>query len=214
MAARQSNSPDDGEEDSAAISQAIRYALSFFEKYDRYDCQELLAYQSAHWLLSTDDFKVPTEPPVGIISNMLITGNNFVLMIPEDPTIPPMDYREVHQIIRELTLGIFVMNQLPSVTLEANFDQSTSVQLPPAYMDTRVGQLLVSIDYMMKALWHGAYFPKEKRTKFSERWKQNLDVNESGHPETKKPLVQEFTTAGIYLCITNDNSMEVISFYF
>ena len=54
-----------------------------------------------------------------------------------------------------------------------------------------------NVDYMMKALWHGAYFPKEKRTKFSERWRSNLDINASGKPETKKPLLTEFTSAGV-----------------
>ena len=90
------------------------------------------------------------------------------------------------------------MNQIPNIALEANYDQSTACQLPPAYIDTRVGQVLVNVDYMMKALWHGAYFPREKRTKFSERWRGNLDVNSNGKPETKKPLITEFTSAGMY----------------
>jgi hypothetical protein len=57
-------------------------------------------------------------------------------------------------------------------------------------------QILVNVDYMMKCLWHGAYMPKEKRTKFSERWRSNMDINQAGKPETKKPLLTEFTSAG------------------
>ena len=88
------------------------------------------------------------------------------------------------------------MHQTPCISLEANYDQASVCNLPPCYHDTRVGQVLISVDYMLKALWHGAYFPKEKRTKFTERWRGNLDVNASGKPETKKPLLTEFTSAG------------------
>ena len=111
--------------------------------------------------------------------------------------VPALDMREVHQLIRELTLGIYGMNQMPVLHLEANVDQSTSCQLPPAYFDTRVGQLMINVDYMMKGLWHGAYFPHDKRLKFSERWKSSLDIDPStGRAATKKPFVNEFTSAG------------------
>ena len=102
----------------------------------------------------------------------------------------------MHNLIRELTLGMYVMHQTPIISLDANYDLATVCNLPPAYQDTRVGQLLIAVDYMMKALWHGAYFPKDKRTKFSERWRTNLDVNSAGRAETKKPLMTEFLSAG------------------
>lgn len=126
----------------------------------------------------------------------LLHSNECVVLFPEDPDVPPIDYRELHTIVRELTYGIFVLHQTPLISLEANYDQSTSCQLPPAYQDTRIGQILVNVDYMMKCLWHGAYIPKDKRTKFSERWRSNLDINQNGKPETKKPLLMEFTSAG------------------
>ena len=59
-----------------------------------------------------------------------------------------------------------------------------------------MGQLMIDLDYTMKALWHGAYFPRDKRLKFSERWRGNLDVNSSGKPETKKDLLNEFISSG------------------
>ena len=171
---------------------ALRYVATFFEKYERYELQELLANAQTHYLLSTEDMKVPTDPPTGVIANMLPIGNTFsaVVLIPEDPELGPADMREVHQIIRELTFGIYALNQTPQICLEANCDESTACQLPPAYIDTRVGQILIAVDYMMKSMWHGAYFPKEKRTKFSERWRSNVDTN------PKKPLLTEFTSAG------------------
>lgn len=81
--------------------------------------------------------------------------------------------------------------------MEANFDQSTTCQLPPAFIDTKVGQILIQIDYLMKGLWHGAYFPREKRVKFTEKWRTNLDVNAQGKPETRKTLLLEFVSAGM-----------------
>ena len=184
---------DESKEDSTAF----RTASAHLEKFERYECQELLGYALTHWMLSTDDFKLPTEPPQGLISSMLpISGMTFALLFPYQEKLPILDMREVHQIVRELTMGIFGLNQIPKIHLEANFDQSTTVQLPPAYQDTRVGQILTNIDYTMKAMWHGSYFPKDKRLKFAEKWRSNLDVNAAGKPETKKALINEFIGAG------------------
>ncbi|CAH1788258.1 unnamed protein product [Owenia fusiformis] len=183
---------------------AARQANSYFEKFERFDCQEILTQTATNWILSTDEFKLQTEPPSGLITTMpALSNQDCLLLFPENKDVPPIDIREFHQVIRELTMGIYVLNQLPCISLEANFDQSTSCQLPPAYYDTRVGQILINVDYMMKCLWHGAYFPKEKRTKFSERWRTNLDVNSNGRPETKKSLLTEFTSSGM-LDITSD----------
>lgn len=193
------NDQGPSEEDILA-QQSARQASNYFEKFDRYDCQELLAHSSTHWMLSNEDFRLPTDPPVGLITSINPTGSNYsVILFPEDADVAenqPLDYRELHQIVKELTYGIFVMHQTPLIALEANYDKSTSCQLPPAYLDTKVGQVLVNVDYMLKALWHGAYIPKDKRIKFSERWRSNLDIDPNGNPETKKPLLTEFTSAG------------------
>lgn len=130
------------------------------------------------------------------LSNVnLVNSNSCMLLLPENPNVA-LNYREVHQIVRELTYGIFVLHQTPLISLETNNDQSSTIQIPPAYHDTRIGQILINVDFLMKCLWHGAYFPKEKRTKFAERWRSNLDVNQNGKPETKKSLLLEFTAAG------------------
>ena len=83
-----------------------------------------------------------------------------MVLFPEDPDVPPIDYRELHTIVRELTYGIYVLHQTPLISLEANYDQSTSCQLPPAYQDTRIGQILVNVDYIMKCLCMGPTSPK------------------------------------------------------
>ncbi|XP_078582860.1 ankyrin and armadillo repeat-containing protein-like [Branchiostoma floridae x Branchiostoma japonicum] len=191
---------DEKDKDEAYLAQlqATRNANQFFEKFDRAEVQEMLAYTSSHWLLSSDDLRFSVEPPDGLVSKMRgISYSNCIFLLPEVPNCQPYDCRELHQIIRDLVTGIFALNQVPCISLEANFDQSTSCKLPPAYHDTRVGQILINLDYMMKALWHGAFFPPDKRAKFSERWRSNLDVNASGKPETKKNVLLEFTTAGM-----------------
>lgn len=66
------------------------------------------------------------------------SASSSVLQIPEETGCEKYDFKVVHQIIRELTIGIYVLNQVPNISLEANFDCSTSVQLPPAYIDTKV----------------------------------------------------------------------------
>ena len=66
---------------------------------------------------------------------------NAHFQIPEEEGCEKYDFKVIHQIIRELTIGIYILNQVPSISLEANFDCSTSVQLPPAYIDTKVKKL-------------------------------------------------------------------------
>nr|XP_033800002.1 ankyrin and armadillo repeat-containing protein [Geotrypetes seraphini] len=176
---------------------AQRYATAFFERFDRNEVQELLAVSSASWLAPKDDIRFPTQLPSGLINQMKnFNFPNAIVLAPVEPDIL-MDYKEIHQMVRELTVGIFCLNQIPSICLDANFDLSTSCHLPLAYYDTRVGQILISIDYMIKALWHGAYMPKEKRVRFSDLWRSNLDINANGTPQTTRDIFSEFNAAGL-----------------
>ncbi|XP_010635143.1 ankyrin and armadillo repeat-containing protein isoform X3 [Fukomys damarensis] len=180
-----------------------RNASAFFENYDRNEIQELITTALASWLSTQEDGHSQLEFPSGIMSQMNNVGfSTAILLMPVDPTAL-LDYREVHQIIRELAVGIYCLNQIPSISLEANYDQSSSCQLPPAYFDTRIGQILIHIDYMLKALWHGIYMPKEKRTRFSEMWRTILDIDPDGKPQTNKDIFAEFSSAGL-VDITQD----------
>jgi hypothetical protein len=137
---------------------SVRNILGFMERFDRIEIQELLSQLNCHWLLSLDDFKIPIEHPHGMITQMTpINEDHLILLLPHDSTVPDLDYREVHQILRELTIGMYVLNQHPCLQLEANFDESTTCQMPPAYVDTKVGQIMIMTDYWLKALWHGKY---------------------------------------------------------
>uniref|UniRef100_A0A2K6LKT7 Ankyrin and armadillo repeat containing n=1 Tax=Rhinopithecus bieti TaxID=61621 RepID=A0A2K6LKT7_RHIBE len=174
-----------------------RNASAFFEKYDRSEIQELLTTALVSWLSAKEDVRSQGDLPCGIISQMNNVGfSTAILLTPVDPTAL-LDYREVHQMIRELAIGIYCLNQIPSISLEANYDQSSSCQLPPAYYDTRIGQILINIDYMLKALWHGIYMPKEKRARFSELWRTIMDIDADGKPQTNKDIFSEFSSAGL-----------------
>ncbi|XP_033640039.1 ankyrin and armadillo repeat-containing protein-like isoform X1 [Asterias rubens] len=193
-------------EDPALIATATanRMATQFFEKFERFELQETIAQTSYHWFVSAEEHKLQAEPPSGVIMSMQpFADNNCVLLLPYDSTIEPLDYREIHQVLRELVVGIYGLNQVPSLSLEVNFDQATTCQLPPAYIDTHLGQTLINIDYMMKGLWHGVYFPRDKRIKFNERWRSSLDVNAMGEPQSKKVILTEFMMAGM-MDITKD----------
>ncbi|KAG8515644.1 Ankyrin and armadillo repeat-containing protein, partial [Galemys pyrenaicus] len=186
-----------------------RNASAFFEKFDRSEVQELLTTVLVSWLSSKEDVRSQLDIPCGIMSQINNVGfSSAILLTPVDSTAL-LDYREVHQIIRELSVGIYCLNQIPSISLEANYDQSSSCQLPPAYYDTRIGQILISVDYMLKALWHGIYMPKEKRARFSELWRTIMDIDPDGKPQTNKDIFTEFSSAGL-IDITKDPDFDGI----
>uniref|UniRef100_A0A8C0IPX1 Ankyrin and armadillo repeat containing n=1 Tax=Chelonoidis abingdonii TaxID=106734 RepID=A0A8C0IPX1_CHEAB len=137
-----------------------------------------------------------------------ISFPNAIFLAPVVPDVP-LDCKEVHQIVRELAVGIYCLNQIPSISLDYNYDHSTSCQLPPAYIDTRIGQILISVDYMLKALWHGVYMPKEKRVRFSELWRSNMDIDMDGNPQTEKNIFLEFCSAGL-VDLSNEPDFEGI----
>ncbi|XP_078536495.1 ankyrin and armadillo repeat-containing protein isoform X2 [Lissotriton helveticus] len=184
--------------DAAYVSKmaAQRNANVFFEKFSRSELQELLAVTSSSWLVTKDYTRTP-DSSSGLTAQLKdISSHDIVVLMPVAPDAP-LDCKEVHQILRELTVGIFCFNQIPSINLEANYDRSTFCQLSPAYYDTRVGQILINVDYTMKTLWHGAYMPREKRIRFSEIWRTSMDIDANGKPQTKRNIFEEFSSAGL-----------------
>ena len=119
------------DEETSLNQPSVRNILGFIDKYDRVEVQELLSQMNCNWLLSLEDFKLPTEHPSGLISQMTqLSEDHIFILLPYDPSIKELDYREIHQILRELTIGMYVLNQHPYLQLEANFDESTSCQMP------------------------------------------------------------------------------------
>ena len=200
------------EEQNLYSQSAVRNILGFMDKYERVEQQELLAQMSCHWLLSMEDFKIPIEQPPGVISQSVpLNEDHMLILIPYDPDIPTLDFRELHQIVRELTIGLYVLNQHPCLQLETNFDQSTSCQLPPAYIDTKLGQTMINTDYWLKALWHGSFFTRKKRIKFGERWRAVLDIDANGNSQTRKPILQEFLFAGLADIATDPDYLQIFA---
>ncbi len=186
------------EEQNSQSQPAVRNILGFIEKFDRIEQQELLAQMTSHWLLSHEDFKVPIDLPKGIISQLRqISEDHLLILIPYEEDIPALDYREIHQIVRELTIGMYVFNSHPNLHFETNYDHSTSCQMPPAYIDSKLGQVMISTDYWMKALWHGSFFEKSRRIQFVQKYLSHLDVDSNGNAQTKKSIFKEFLIAGL-----------------
>lgn len=203
--------PSDQSSDSAV--RAALTAQSLLQKYDRRELQELLSLTSSNWLLSGEEHNQPVDAPPGIIRQMRnILAPNIIILAPFDSCLP-LDYKVVHQIVRELTVGIYGFNQVPVISLVPNYDQSSTCQLPPAYYDTKVGQILINIDYTMKALWHGSYISREKRMRFSELWRSIMAVDSDGVPQTKKDVLAEFLNAGEISILSIQDSVILTPLY-
>ena len=108
----------------------------------------------------------------------------YVLAIPHTLTqqcSKHFNAQELHQLVRELVVGMYVFNQTPSVTLESNHDNSMACFLPSAYVDTFLGQSLFSLDYFIKSLLHGCTVSqREKRTRLNEKWRKVASENPAG----------------------------------
>ncbi|GCB71891.1 hypothetical protein scyTo_0001735 [Scyliorhinus torazame] len=184
-------------------------ASAILGKYNLSDLQELLTIASCNWLQSADEFHVPVKYPSGLSSQMKdFSYSNAVILAPVVPDAP-LNYKDIHQILRELVLGIYILNQVPTIYLDGNYDCSTTCLLSPAYHDTLIGQILINVDYTMKALWHGVYMPTEKRKRFSEIWPSILDVDVGGTSKTEEDILSEFIKAGLIDIATDPDFEEI-----
>ena len=177
------------EQAAEAAIQAARDASRFFENFDKtdqkVDLQHAAAYRPYDWLLGDYEAlelaSVPAEVAHGLIDNLQPSDEQgrYLILFPHAGN-KPFHLQELHQIVRELTIGIYVFNQTPSVQLSPNYDQSTSVSLPSAYTNTLVGQVLISVDYFMKCLLHGAMVPIDHVGIFNERWRKLAPTDTKG----------------------------------
>jgi hypothetical protein len=53
------------EEQNLNSQPSVRSIIGFVDKFDRFEMQELLTSMTSNWLLSYDDFKLPSEQPKG-----------------------------------------------------------------------------------------------------------------------------------------------------
>lgn len=193
------------EQAAEAAIQAARDASRFFENFDKtdqkVDLQHAAAYKPYDWLLGDHEALELASPPAeaahGLIDNLQAPDDQgrYLVAFPHAGN-KPLHLQELHQIVRELTIGIYVFNQIPSVHLTPNYDQSTSVSLPSAYTNTLVGQILISVDYYMKCLLHGAMVPIDHVGIFNERWRKLAPTDVQG-------ISDAFKEAG-YTKMSND----------
>ncbi|KAM7096814.1 LOW QUALITY PROTEIN: ankyrin and armadillo repeat-containing protein [Ciconia maguari] len=129
-------------DEAACLSNLVaqKNASALFVKYDK-SKQELLTTMSPSWLASKGDVQCSVEIPSGLLGQLKIMypDSNFVALMDSDMLL----YYEVHQILRELAVGICC----PSISSDANYHHRTSCQLPPACTDTKMG-ILISVDDM------------------------------------------------------------------
>ncbi|CAF1473696.1 unnamed protein product [Rotaria sp. Silwood1] len=172
---------------------SVRNVFDLFSKFDKWDVTELLAARDTHWLLTNADiYKAPTENPIGLIRQLQAFSESHIdILFPVDDSIPRLDTREVHQLLRELTIGVYSLNAQPLLSLEANFDLSSTCQIPTAYIDTRLGQIMINCDAWLKSLWHGVFMSREKRAKFTDRWRH------ASESSLARSVIHEFEAAGL-----------------
>ena len=176
-----------------------RAAATYFDRFSIDELQELLIHTNFDWLLSIDDSKSTHHLPIDSLQrySALETCSEVVVLIPLEDELETVELREVHQIIRDLVVGMYIFNTTPSLNLHVNHDLSCWCKMPPAYHDTRLGQLMIEVDYTIKSLWHGVYFAREKRSKMAERWKQGVNFNPmTGESETKRNMLHLWQEAG------------------
>ena len=108
----------------------------------------------------------------------------YTLLLPHSCS-KSIQQQELHQVVRELVEGIYVFNQIPSISFESNHDCTSTCSIPSAYHDTLVGLTMLNVDYFMKSLLHGTTVPqKDKRGKLLEEWKK------LPHGKTREGFVQ------------------------
>eukprot|EP00117_Sycon_ciliatum_P047488 scpid3152/ scgid33921/ Ankyrin and armadillo repeat-containing protein len=204
------NARKEMERRAAAAVLAAKEASIFFERYEKAELQEALTRRSTDWLLSIWDgsCKHSTEMSDGLapglpkpdtqkslqsmsVSSMQALPNPCsVLLIEHSPNWEPLKLRELQQLIRELVVGIYVFNQLPCVQFDALPNGCTSVSMPHAYQDTRLGQIMIEVSYHLQCFLYGTHFSGDKRSKFVEKWQelvsQRSDITTSGHSLTAK----------------------------
>ena len=160
---------------------ASREAKAYFQSFDSANLYHAAAQRSTGWLLgekSTESETLPRYAPMAGFSlpsreDTETTDNNtYALFVPKEADAP-LHLQELNRVVWELVVGIYVFNQVPTLSLQPNHDGSSACSIPSAYHDTLVGSALFEVDYFVKSLLHGTYILRqEKREKINDAWKK------------------------------------------
>ena len=66
---------------------------------------------------------------------------------------------------------------------------------------------MVNCDAWLKSVWHGVFMPRDKRTKFSDRWRQ------AAEPSMARSVSHEFESAGLQELKQDPDYAEAKSFF-
>ena len=111
-----------------SLINAAREAIHYFEKFDR-SCLHASAYQRhCDWLLG--DFEQPPTHeqflnPFPILPNNQIVDLILGFKVQSANTATPLKYpnlTQLHHIIREMTIGMYIFQQTPQLSFSANHD--------------------------------------------------------------------------------------------
>lgn len=160
-----------------ALLRASREATAYFDRVDKPSLYQAAAHLNVDWLLSDIPPALSVEHQQGgLITDLSLENTGkYVLFFPksQSPKVKQFRLQEIHQVVRELVEGIYVFNQVPNISLESNYDSTSTVSIASAYHDSLVGEALFAVDYFIKSLLHGSTIAqKEDRVKVLENWKK------------------------------------------
>lgn len=91
----------------------------------------------------------------------------------------PFSQDELHQILNELAIGIYLHDTVPFFSLHFNQNGDLYPVIHPAYEKTLVGQVFSMLDYMMKGYLNGGVFEEPFVYAWSENQGKNDDIRET-----------------------------------
>lgn len=80
----------------ASLKGILPKSIQFIKELQEYDMERLFTCASTNWMLSTEEYRLTTSTPLGLIGGSALLDYKYcVLLLEEDSTIKPLDYREV-----------------------------------------------------------------------------------------------------------------------
>lgn len=158
--------------------QASREAAAFFQLFDKSSLYYAVPQRETGWLLGEKTQEMEALSPHVPISRLSLPceeNEPYAMFIPVETASnsKPLQLQELHRIVWELVVGVYVFNSIPSISLQRNHDGSSTCAVPSAYHDTLVGTALFEVDYFIKSLLHGTSIPQRlKRDEINETWKK------------------------------------------
>ncbi|KAI6652096.1 Ankyrin and armadillo repeat-containing protein [Oopsacas minuta] len=155
---------------------AARNASHYFEKLERTSLHASAYYRHTDWLLGEFD---PSPPQEAFLHPFpTLSSNQYIDLIlgfrVKNENSTPLKFptlTQIHHIIRELTIGIYIFQQTPQLSFIPNHDGSTTVRITPAYNNTLIGQTMISIGYAVISLLNRFEFDIDKQSGLGDNWR-------------------------------------------